>query len=135
LIAKGPEAVSRKHAEQAEGEKVDFESALSRLESIVHDLEEGQIGLGESLARYEQGVKLLRQCYEMLEGAQRRIELLTGVDAEGRPISQPLDDDERSLEEKADRRSRAEDARIGRNSTRGKAARSEDDVDDAQKMT
>ena len=92
--------MSRKHAEQAEGEKVDFESALSRLESIVHDLEEGQIGLGESLARYEQGVKLLRQCYEMLEGAQRRIELLTGVDAEGRPISQPLDDDERSWKRK-----------------------------------
>ncbi|MGI6416965.1 MAG: exodeoxyribonuclease VII small subunit [Thermoguttaceae bacterium] len=123
--------MTEEQAEQPEGKKVDFESALSQLESIVHDLEEGQIGLGESLARYEQGVKLLRQCYEMLEGAQRRIELLTGVDAEGRPIAEPLEDEERSLEEKADRRSRPEGARIGRNRTRGGSAQAECDVDDA----
>ncbi len=69
-----------------------FEDALERLEEIVHALEEGDIGLNESLERYEEGVKLLRQSYELLQRAERRIELLSGVDAEGNPITQPFDD-------------------------------------------
>ncbi len=69
-----------------------FEDALKRLEEIVHLLEEGEIGLNESLERYEEGVKLLRQSFELLQRAERRIELLSGVDAEGNPITQPLDD-------------------------------------------
>ena len=69
-----------------------FEDALERLEEIVHSLEEGDIGLNESLERYEEGVKLLRQSYELLQRAERRIELLSGVDAEGNPITQPFDD-------------------------------------------
>ena len=69
-----------------------FEDALERLEEIVHSLEEGDIGLNESLERYEEGIKLLRQSYELLQHAERRIELLSGVDAEGNPITQPFDD-------------------------------------------
>jgi len=67
-----------------------FEQSLSELEQIAHDLEEGQLGLNEALARYEQGVKLLRHCHGLLEGAQRRIEILTGVDPQGNPITQPF---------------------------------------------
>ena len=68
-----------------------FEAALKRLEEIVHSLEEGNVGLNESLERYEEGVKLLRQSYELLERAERRIELLSGVDADGNPVPQPFD--------------------------------------------
>jgi exodeoxyribonuclease VII small subunit len=73
-------------------EQLGFEDALERLEEIVHSLEEGDIGLNESLARYEEGIKLLRQSYELLQRAERRIELLSGVDAEGNAITQPFDD-------------------------------------------
>jgi exodeoxyribonuclease VII small subunit len=73
-------------------DSLDFEGALKRLEQIVHTLEEGDIGLDESLLRYEEGVKLLRQTNELLERAERRIELLSGVDAEGNPVTQPFDD-------------------------------------------
>lgn len=69
-----------------------FEEALKGLEEIVRLLEEGTIGLDEALKRYEQGVKLLRQAYELLGRAERRIELLSGLDAEGTPICQPFDD-------------------------------------------
>jgi exodeoxyribonuclease VII small subunit len=69
-----------------------FEQALAELEQAVHDLEEGRIGLAESLARYEQGVRLLKLCHGMLESAERRIEVLLGVDAEGNPITAPFDD-------------------------------------------
>jgi len=60
-----------------------FEEALAELESIVSDLEEGDLGLGDAMARYEQGVKHLRRCYGLLEEAQRKIELLTGVAEDG----------------------------------------------------
>jgi len=70
----------------------DFEAALARLEGIVHELEEGQIGLAEALARYEEGVRLLKQCYDLLQSAERRIELLTGVDALGQPVTEGFDD-------------------------------------------
>jgi exodeoxyribonuclease VII small subunit len=69
-----------------------FEQSLESLEAIVHDLEDGQIGLAESLAKYEHGVKLLKQCYELLQKAERRIELLTRLDAAGRAVTEPFDD-------------------------------------------
>jgi exodeoxyribonuclease VII small subunit len=68
-----------------------FEEALKRLEDIVHLLEEGNLGLNESLERYEEGVRLLRLSYEILHKAERRIEILSDVDADGNPITRPLD--------------------------------------------
>jgi exodeoxyribonuclease VII small subunit len=83
-----------------------FEQALVEIEAIVRDLEEGRIGLEASLARYEQGVGLLRRCYELLAQAERRIELVRGVDADGNPVTTPLEDDSGTLQQKAARRSR-----------------------------
>jgi len=83
-----------------------FEVALLRLETIVQDLEEGQIGLAEGLARYEEGVKLLRQCYQLLDGAQRRVELLNRVDPAGSEVCEPFDEASQTLEEKAQKRGR-----------------------------
>ena len=68
-----------------------FEQALRRLEQIVHLLEEGEIDLDEALRRYEEGVKLLRQSYDLLERAERRIELLSGVDDDGKVTCEPFD--------------------------------------------
>ena len=90
---------------------VDFESTLKRLEEIVHLLEEGDVGLGESLERYEEGVKLLRQSYDLLQRAERRIEMLSGLDAEGNPVTQPFDDTATfDAEEPTKRRSRRRSA-------------------------
>ena len=69
-----------------------FETALDQLEGIVHELEEGRLGLQEALDRYELGVKSLRRCYDLLQKAERRIELLSGIDAQGNPVTQPFDD-------------------------------------------
>ncbi len=83
-----------------------FEDALAGLETIVHELEEGQIGLAEALGRYEQGIRLLKQCYGLLENAQRRIEVLTGIDANGNPMTEPFEEPAaNSLEEKVQMRS------------------------------
>ena len=83
-----------------------FEQALVEIEAIVRDLEEGRIGLEASLARYEQGVSLLRRCYELLTQAERRIELVRGVDADGNPVVAPLEEESGMLQQKAARRTR-----------------------------
>ena len=84
--------MAKKNPGQQSSDQPSFEAALKRLEEIVRLLEEGEIGLDEALQRYEEGVKLLRQAYDLLGRAERRIELLSGVDAEGNPVVQPFDD-------------------------------------------
>ena len=69
-----------------------FEAALAELEQVVADLEGGELGLEESLQRYEQGVARLKQCQLQLAAAEQKIELLSGLDASGAPITRPLDD-------------------------------------------
>ena len=99
--------MAKKTSGEAKNKKPSFEQSLQRLETLVHDLEHGQMGLAESLAAYEEGVKLLKECFQLLEKAERRIELLSGVDADGQPIVRPLDEDAgASLEEKSASRSR-----------------------------
>ena len=68
-----------------------FEDQLAALQQIVSALESGQLGLEDSLARFEEGIGLLRQCQERLNSARQQIELLTGFDAAGQPITQPFD--------------------------------------------
>ncbi len=84
---------------------------MGALEKVVRQLEEGRLGLSESLECYEHGVKHLKQCYQALEAAERKIELLAGVDAEGNPISEPFDEGEMSLDEKASSRSKRRSSR------------------------
>lgn len=68
-----------------------FEQALADLERIVHDLEDGAIGLEESLTRYEKGISLLKRCYGQLRQAEQRIQLLTGVDENDQPTARPFE--------------------------------------------
>ena len=82
-----------------------FEEALSELEAVVADLEKGELGLAESLARYEVGIRRIREWQDQLKRAERRIALLSGVAADGKPITQPFEDAEfDSLEKKASAR-------------------------------
>ena len=73
---------------------------MAELESIVQALEEGQIGLAEALARYEQGAKILKQCYKMLADAERRIALVSGLDADGNAVLEDFQEREMALEER-----------------------------------
>lgn len=57
--------------------EIQFEKALTRLETIVQDLEEGNVSLDEALKRYEEGVKLSRACQDKLVQAEKKIQVLT----------------------------------------------------------
>ena len=63
-----------------------FEQSLQEVERIVDELEAGELGLGEALDAYEVGIKHLKLCHKLLEKAERRIEILSGVDANGNAV-------------------------------------------------
>ncbi len=54
----------------------DFESALTELEQLVQQLENGDLTLEKSLQLFERGVELSRYCHTQLETAERRLEIL-----------------------------------------------------------
>jgi exodeoxyribonuclease VII small subunit len=60
-----------------------FEQALERLETIVEELEGSSLSLEQSLARYEEGVRLSRRLTQTLDQAEKRIERL--VEEDGAP--------------------------------------------------
>jgi exodeoxyribonuclease VII small subunit len=55
----------------------DFETAMAELDEIVRSLEQGDLPLEQSLALFERGVRLSRFCHDRLEGAEKRIQVLT----------------------------------------------------------
>ena len=57
-------------------DNIKFEDALSKLESIVEKLESGDLSLEESLAAFEEGIRLSRICSKQLDEAERKIEIL-----------------------------------------------------------
>lgn len=76
-----------------------FESSMERLEKIVKGLESGDLSLEESIAAFEKGVGLFKQCRDYLEQAKQRVEVLLEADAEGRPVIEPYEEDVEDEEE------------------------------------
>ena len=107
-------AVAQDHAEgnesQSDERQPSFEEALQDLERIVRRLESGELGLEESLAEYEKGVRLIRICHRLLADAEQRIQIVTGSDANGQPVLQSYREEDASLEEKRESRSKRRDA-------------------------
>jgi len=72
-------------------DEMTFEEAMRALETLVGELERGDVPLEQSIALYERGAKLKARCEEKLKDAEEKVAKLT-LDAEGRPTgTQPLD--------------------------------------------
>lgn len=76
------------------GDPPTFERSLRQVQDIVRRLESGEAPLSESLRDYEAGIRHLRTCHELLDQAERRVDVLCGFDAEGNPITEPMADAE-----------------------------------------
>jgi exodeoxyribonuclease VII small subunit len=68
----------------------DFEKSLQRLEKIVSHMESGELGLEESLAQFENGIKLARICQDTLANAEFRVEQL--IEKNGLQQTVPFED-------------------------------------------
>ncbi len=71
-------------------QKMNFESAMNRLEEIAKALETGDIPLEDSLKIYEEGMQLLEFCQEKLNEAGKKVQKLNQT-AEGNFETTPLD--------------------------------------------
>lgn len=82
-----------------EKEGLAFEDALAKLEAIVAEMEGGRLSLEESMARFEEGMKLTNYCGEKLGQTEKKIEVLL-KNAQGTPEWQEAvseeDEDEES---------------------------------------
>lgn len=117
----------------SESDTPSFEESLHELESIVAELESGKLGLSDALGRYEEGVKHLKSCHQLLERVERKIELLSGMDAEGNPLTEPFDEQEHaSLEDKAAARGRRRTS--GTTAATGKRKPTDLDIDDPRQL-
>ena len=54
----------------------EFEDALSELEQLVTQMEEGEMSLEESLKAFERGILLTRHCQQALTSAEQRVRVL-----------------------------------------------------------
>jgi len=67
--------VARKPAKKTQS-MPDFETALADLEKLVELMESGEISLEESLANFERGITLTRQCQQALKQAEQKVQIL-----------------------------------------------------------
>jgi exodeoxyribonuclease VII small subunit len=68
-----------------------IESSLSRLETIVDEIERNPPSLETMIERYEEGMRLLQICREKLDVAEKRIEMIARTNG-GEPILQPFEE-------------------------------------------
>lgn len=81
-------------AKRAQPVPKSFEEALRELEQILNEIETGEVGLEESLVKYERGNFLIQHCRNVLNGAEKQIELLSkGADGELEATPQEPDKD------------------------------------------
>ena len=56
--------------------KENFEESMKKLETIVTELENGNLNLDESVKKFEEGMKIAKQCNNILEDAEKKITIL-----------------------------------------------------------
>jgi exodeoxyribonuclease VII small subunit len=71
-----------------------FDQVVVRLREVVDRLEQGSLSLEEALRAYEDGVGLARRGHELLDAAEKRVELLVrGARGDSEAVTRPLDGD------------------------------------------
>lgn len=60
----------------SEDKKFNFEIAMKQLEEIANELEKNELDLDEAVEKFEEGMKLSKQCSEILENAEKKITIL-----------------------------------------------------------
>ncbi|WP_437524163.1 exodeoxyribonuclease VII small subunit [Sorangium sp. So ce726] len=73
------------------GDAMSFEESTRRLAKIVAELEGGDLPLERALSLFEEGIRLSRSAQERLDRAEKRVEELLGMDADGRPVTREFE--------------------------------------------
>lgn len=79
---------------------VDLEKSLAELETIVEQLESGELPLEASLKEFERGVRLSRECQGALKDAEQRVQVLMGDELKDFATDDPGEADDAEEDEK-----------------------------------
>ena len=82
------------------GKRLKFEEAMTRLDAIVEAMEAGEIGVEESIAKYEEAMGLAAHCRRILDEAEQRIRKIQ-LDAAGKPQLVPFEPADAAVNETA----------------------------------
>ena len=55
---------------------INLEKSLADLETLVAELEGGELSLEDAMKKFEQGIKLTRTCQSILKDAEQKVEIL-----------------------------------------------------------
>jgi exodeoxyribonuclease VII small subunit len=77
--------------------KQTFESAVKRLESIVQELESGDLTLDEALKKFQEGVKLSKLCSNKLDETEKKVSILL-KDEKGNVRVEPFSPEKNEME-------------------------------------
>jgi len=73
-----------------------FEKALEKLETIVQEIESGEVPLEKSIEKYAEGIELVKNCRTILDAAEKKIQLLAkGEDGSLTPAGEMEDETDR----------------------------------------
>ncbi len=73
--------------------KMKLETSMAKLETIVSELEDGEHSLEVSLKKFEEGLKLGKECREILDRAEMRIRTMIDVDEDGKRVEEEFEDE------------------------------------------
>jgi exodeoxyribonuclease VII small subunit len=76
-MAKSKSKSKPKPKDKATTETLTYEQALGELEALIERIEQGEIGLEQSLTEYRHGAALLKRCRSILDTAEQQIDELT----------------------------------------------------------
>jgi exodeoxyribonuclease VII small subunit len=83
--ARSPEEPSARDPEKPSAPS--FEQSLAQLETLVSDMEDGNLSLEDALSAFETGIKLTRQCQQALQAAELKVQILSNPDGEPSPMA------------------------------------------------
>ncbi len=72
-------------------DEMTFEDAMSELEDVVAQLEQGKVALEDSIKLYERGSRLKLHCQEKLKAAEEKVRMITLGDGRSAVGTEPLD--------------------------------------------
>ncbi len=78
--------MAERKAKREDPREAGFEKALTRLESLVAEMEKGELSLDEMMSRFEEGQSLVGYCTRKLDDVEKRVELLVQKDGQTRTV-------------------------------------------------
>ena len=77
MAAESKVIMENENIESKNNAEISFEDAISRLEKLVSELENGKAPLAQSLKLFEEGIALVSECKKQLDEAEQKVRMLT----------------------------------------------------------